>query len=154
MKFDHFEAVDIVASELEKYELDVQATHEKAMDIDILASLQNETVLKIVVRYLSPDSRYTFVPQRKFDVNDNYLFMAVLYDSGHGRREVYLLPASSWKRREEHFSTKNYDKPGQISEPEYGITFSEKTIEDISSYRLPFFLNRIIGDSKANNQPG
>lgn len=148
MKFDHFEAVDIVARELGKYDLDVQSTHERSMPIDIMASLPNETVLKLVVRYLSPDSRYTFVSQDNFNVNDNQLFMAVLYDSGPETREVYLLPASNWRRHEKHFMTKNYDKQGQKSEPEYGITFSGKTIEDISSYRLPFSINKLIRDSK------
>jgi hypothetical protein len=144
MKFDHFEVVDIVTRELEKYKLDVQATHERNMDIDILAVLPNEIVLKIKVRYVSPSSRYTFVRQDKFDVDDKLLYMAVLYDSGSETREVYLLPASNWKRRAEHFMTKNYDKVGQISEPEYGITFSGRTIEDISSYRLPFILDRML----------
>jgi len=147
MKFDHLEAVDIIARELEKYELDVQVTHDKSMDIDIIASLLNETVLKVIVRYVSPTSQYTFVSQDNFDVNDNQLFIAVLYDSGPATREVYLLPASTWGQRVEHFTTKNYDKPGQKSKPEYGINFSGKTIEDISSYRLPFYLNQMVRDA-------
>lgn len=147
MKFDHIEAVDIVARKLEKYEIDVQVTHDRGMDIDIIASLSNETVLKVIVRYVSPTSLYTFVSQANFDVNDNQLFIAALYDTGPATREVFLLPASNWRQRLEHFMTRDYDKPGQKSKPEYGITFSGKTLEDISSYRLPLFLNRMIKDA-------
>lgn len=61
VKERHYDSVVTVANELEKFGLDVQWTSEKNVDIDILATLPNDDVIKIVVRTVSPESQYPYV---------------------------------------------------------------------------------------------
>lgn len=141
-KFKHNDAVDIVAQALVSYDFDVSATHEKDFNIDIIAEHARGWTLKIVVRVVTLGS-YTWVEQSKFNIYDEKLFIAALYLKSENDYEIFVLPATAWQSKEMPFSIKNYDKPGQVSKPEFGITFSQKALEYLSSLSLPVFLSSL-----------
>lgn len=143
VKNKHDRSVEYVAKVLEGLVEEVQWTTEKDIEIDIIARFKNEDGIKIVVRTVSPESQYTWIGQTKFDIYDEKLFMAVLYEKGLNSKEIYLLPATEWQNIDGPFKTKNYDKPGQVSKPEYGITFSGIGIEKISHLSLPIILAKL-----------
>ena len=135
-KLNHIDSVATVAHALDKHGCTTQWTEEKQMDVDILATLPNDNIIKIVVRTVSADSQYTWINQKKFDIKDESLYIAALYIRNNIDKEIYLLPATEWQKAGTPFSTKNYDKPGLISEPEFGINFSQKTLEKLNAFRL------------------
>jgi hypothetical protein len=141
--FKHIDGVKIVANELMKLGLEVQYTAEREMPIDILVELQNDIIIKLIVRIVSPDSQYTWIEQSKFDTKDNFLYLAVLYRKSAINNTIYLFPASNWNNDNPPFRVKNYDKPDLVSKPEYGINFSYKTLESIENYRLPIIISKL-----------
>ena len=81
----------------------------------------------------------------KLDTEDEHLFIAALYRKSNINNIIYLLPATNWKHDNPPFRIKNYDKPGLVSKPEYGINFSQKTLELIENYRLKIIVSKLIG---------
>ena len=140
-KFPHSEAIEIVSSELVKQGLSVNITSSRDDDVDLYANLPNTKQLKIVVRTISP-SKYTWIAQSRFDLNNPQLYMAVVFVKDSSKPEVYLFPASEWKNGSP-FVSYAYDKPEQTSKPEYGITFSQKTIAKINSFKLHSFIKSL-----------
>lgn len=53
---------------------------------------------------------------------------------------VYLFPATVWNDLNSLFVSHDYDKPGQKSEPEWGINFSKKNKEELEKYRIEKFI--------------
>lgn len=93
--------------------------------------------LKIKVRSISQRGSYIFVEKTKFNIKDPDLFMAVLYIP-HDKEEriIYLVPATEWANDIYPFKGKDYNKPGQVSAPEWGISFSDKAKDAMEPYRF------------------
>ena len=93
--------------------------------------------LKIKVRSISQRGSYIFVEKTKFNVKDPDLFMAVLY-LPYDKEEwiIYLVPAAEWANDIYPFKGKDYNKPGQVSAPEWGISFSDKAKYAMEPYRF------------------
>lgn len=144
IKKKHDESVEYVANILRESIEEVLVTQEMDMEIDIIAELENGEAIRIVVRSASPDSQYTWISQNKFDISDDRLYMAVVYEKIPSNKVIYLIPSIKWQNSKEIFKTKNYGKPGQVSKPEYGINFSQKTIDEIESLELSKVLPKII----------
>lgn len=143
-RIKHSEVVDIVANEFDKYGLSILSTSAKEINADILVKAKSGVTLKIVVRALSPTSQYNFIQQERFDIEDINLYMAVVYYKNVFEQDIYLFPASAWKNAKSPFSSRLFNKPGLVSKPEYGITFSQKALEQIGMYRF----SSVIGNLK------
>lgn len=50
--------------------------------------------------------------------------------------DVFALPAAVWDKPENMFVDRNYEKEGQTSKPEYGISLARKNIGIIEKYRM------------------
>ena len=144
VKQKHYESVEYVAKVLEKALSEVQCTMEDHIDEDIIAEFKNEDAIKIIVRTVSPESQYTWISQTKFDIYDEQLFMAVLYKKSSSDKIIYLISATEWQNTDGPFKTKNYDKPGQVSKPEYGINFSGITMDKINHLSLQLILPKLM----------
>ncbi len=147
VKQKHSESIKYIVKVLEKLLPEVQFTTEKNMEVDIIAELDDANIIKIVVRTVSPESQYTWIRQTKFDIYDEQLFMAVLYEKNLNEKIIYILPATEWQNIDGPFKTKDYDKLGQVSKPEYGINFSRLTMEKINHLRLSTMLPKLIKDN-------
>ncbi len=49
---------------------------------------------------------------------------------------LYLVPATEWANDIYPFKGKDYNKPGQVSAPEWGISFSDKAKDAMEPYRF------------------
>ena len=56
--------------------------------------------------------------------------------------EVYIIPATAWKKPNEMFVDRNYDKPGQKSKPEWGINYSKKNLYLLKKYTAANYFNK------------
>lgn len=104
--------------------------------VDFTASLNGRT-MKIKIRTASFLGCYIFMEKRRFNICDKDLFMAVAYlPSNEDEKILYVVPATEWGKDVYPFKGKDYNKPGQISEPEWGISFSQKAKDAMKPYRF------------------
>lgn len=63
--------------------------------------------------------------------------MAIPYlPYGENLKDLYLVPATEWGKDIYPFKGRDYNKPGQVSEPEWGISFSQKAKDAMEPYRF------------------
>ena len=104
--------------------------------VDLIVSL-NGKIMRIKVRAISQMGSYIFMEKRRFDICDTGLFMAVTYiPRNNDEKILYLVPATEWGKGIYPFKGKDYDKPGLVSEAEWGISFSQKAKDAMESYRF------------------
>ena len=104
--------------------------------VDLIVSL-NGKIMRIKVRAISQMGSYIFMEKRRFDICDTDLFMAVTYiPRNNDEKILYLVPAKEWGKGIYPFKGKDYDKPGLVSEAEWGISFSQKAKDAMESYRF------------------
>lgn len=104
--------------------------------VDFTASLKGRT-MKIKVRTTSFIGSYIFMEKRRFNICDNDLFMAVAYlPSNEDEKILYIVPATEWGKDVYPFTEKDYGKPGQTSEPEWGLSFSQKAKDAMEPYQF------------------
>lgn len=109
--------------------------------VDFVASLNGRT-MRIKVRAVSQIGSYVFMEKRRFNICDTDLFMAVTYiPRDEDEKILYLVPATEWAKDIYPFKGKDYDKPGQTSEPEWGISFSQKAKDAMEPYRFSKILS-------------
>lgn len=98
--------------------------------------------IKIKVRSISQMGSYIFIRKDKFDIDDPYLYMAVAYITDN-EEILYLIPATDWKMDIYPLKGKDYDKPGLVSEPEWGINYSYKAKDALEKYRFANVIRNI-----------
>ena len=114
--------------------------------IDFIASLKGRS-MRIKVRAVSQIGSYVFMEKRRFNINDMTLFMAVSYiPRNEDEKILYLVPATEWKKDIYPFKGKDYDKPGQTSEPEWGVSFSQKAKDAMEPYRFSKIIAKVAID--------
>ncbi|WP_199241825.1 DUF6508 domain-containing protein [Desulfosporosinus sp. Sb-LF] len=118
-----------------------------AAQVDFLAVLSSSKRMKIKVRAISQLGSYVFIPKRKFNIEDPDLYMVVQYiPHENNERIMYIIPATEWGKDIYPFKGKDYDKPGQVSEPEWGISFSGKAKDAMEPYRFTKYVMKLLAD--------
>ncbi|HDX9590783.1 TPA: hypothetical protein ROX98_003839 [Bacillus pseudomycoides] len=74
-------------------------------------------------------------------LKENTLLALVIFkeDMNH---DFYLIPLTIWNNPDNVFVSRNFDKEGQISNPEWAINLSQKNLSRLEPYR---FVNTISG---------
>lgn len=65
---------------------------------------------------------YTFIRKSLMPLDDEHEVCLVRFEDGEDPH-VYVIPATAWDNPECGLSVRNYDKKGQKSKPEYGISY-------------------------------
>ncbi|GAB2520115.1 hypothetical protein [Nocardia heshunensis] len=104
------------------------------------ARLADDHVYDIQVKALRPKrTSYTFILEEQFDRRPTYLVAFVWLRVG-AEPELFLIPSPAWPLPGEKNSRllvhRPYDKPGQISKPEYGINVSARTRPLLEQFRF------------------
>ena len=63
------------------------------------------------------------------------IFYEVQVKSIYNLPDVYIIPATAWQEPNAVLVDRNYDKPGQKSKPEWGISYSNKNKDLIERYK-------------------
>lgn len=77
---------------------------------------------------------YVFAPKSKFDVNNEFMLLALVLLEEDKMPMMYLFPAYAWKTENNLF--KNRDFEGLKSEPEWGLNIYKKNIPLLDEYRV------------------
>lgn len=121
--------------EFASYGLDVYTSEVDDHGIDFVVKDRNKRFCEVQVKSLR-NKGYVFVRKSNFDVNDKNLYLMLLLFHNGKLPDVFLIPAEVWKKPNEVFVDRNYDKPGQKSAPEYGINISNKNSEILDIFRF------------------
>ena len=121
--------------ELASYGLDVYTSEVDDRGIDFVC-LSGRRLLKIQVKSIQKKTGFAVIKRRYFDVTDGDLYLLLLVFEQDRLPDPYLIPASAWRQENRLLKYYPYDKPGQASEPEYGVNLSAKNAPLLEEYRL------------------
>lgn len=113
--------------------------------VNFIAISNNKKELKVKVRAISQIGSYVFIEKTKFNINDPELYMALSYIPNNGDERIfYLIPAIDWGKDIYPLSGKDYYKAGQVSLPEWGISYSQKAKDALEPYRFSNIINKVL----------
>ena len=71
--------------------------------------------------------------------------MVLSYILNNGDERIfYLIPAIDWGKDICPLSGKDYGKAGQVSLPEWGISYSQKAKDALEPYRFSSIINKLL----------
>lgn len=121
--------------EFASYGFDVFTSEVDDHGIDFVVK-GKERYYAVQVKSIQEDTGYVYMKERYFDIEDDSLYLCVLIFGQDRLPDLYLIPAYEWKEGNELLKYHKYDKPGQKSEPEYGINISKKNMTLLEKYEF------------------
>lgn len=76
---------------------------------------------------------YIFLTKDKFPLRENLLAAIVLFANNEAP-SIYLIPSSVWLEPNALFVSRDYNKEGQKSKPEWGLNISQRNLPLLTSY--------------------
>ena len=90
------------------------------------------------------DYGYVFIAKSKMPVLTTHRLVCHIHFIDGQLPDVFVIPATAWAEPNEVLVDRNYDKPGQTSKPEWGISLSKKNYSLLDSYKADIKLKEII----------
>lgn len=131
--------------EFASYGFDVFTSEVDDHGIDFVC-LKKNRLFKIQVKSVQTSTNYVFMKEKHFDITDGNLYVCLLIFEQNHLPELYLIPAGEWKSENTLLKHMRYDKPGQKSEPEYGINLSNNSRGLLQKYRIDKMLDGLQAD--------
>ena len=93
---------------------------------------------------------YAFLSKSKMPILTEYRLICFLHFTDGKLPDVFVIPSTAWKNPNAVLVDRNYDKPGQKSHPEWGISLSRKNYELLNQYNAERWL--VVASDKAEEQ--
>lgn len=90
------------------------------------------------------DYGYAFIPKSKMRVLTNQRLVCHIHFLERQQPDVFVIPATAWAEPNAVLVSRNYDKPGQTSDPEWGISLSKKNYGLLDPYKADIQLTEIL----------
>jgi hypothetical protein len=90
------------------------------------------------------DYGYMFISKSKMPNLDAHRLVCHIHFIDNQLPDVFVIPATAWLQPNAVLVERNYDKPGQTSNPEWGISLSKKNYEILFPYRSDIKLKEIL----------
>lgn len=126
--------------EFTSYGYDVYTSEVDDHGVDFVAKSPQGVFLEVQVKAVRDN--YVFIRKDKITLDDAHLVCYMRFSDG-ALPEVYLIPASVWNTPNAVFVSRDYEKPGQKSKPEWGINYSLKNSCLLEPYRAENFFQPI-----------
>ena len=81
------------------------------------------------------DYGYVFISKAKMPVLTSHRLVCYLHFIDGQLPDVFVIPATAWDKPNAVLVDRNYDKPGQTSKPEWGISISKKNYSMLDTYK-------------------
>ena len=81
------------------------------------------------------DYGYVFISKSKMPVLTSHRLVCHLHFIDGQLPDVFVIPATAWDKPNAVLVDRNYDKPGQTSKPEWGISISKKNYSMLDTYK-------------------
>ena len=125
----------LACMEFLSYGIDTYPTTVDDHGVDLVIKDKNGRFCEIQVKSLFRAS-YTYILKRHLNVENPNYYVFFLHFKNESAPTAYLIPATAWKNPEGALVSRDYDKVGQKSQPEYGISLSRKTIDSLEKYKF------------------
>ncbi|WP_019227240.1 hypothetical protein [Sedimentibacter sp. B4] len=137
-------ATEIIEKSFKENGFKVEPSNLPIGQVNFIATSNSRNEIKIKVKAITQIGSYIFIRKTNFNINDSNLYMALLYvpDNG-GEKLLYLIPAEDWGKDIYPLSGKDYNKKGQVSLPEWGISYSKKAKDALQTYRFSNMIHKI-----------
>ena len=90
------------------------------------------------------DYGYVFISKSKMPVLTSHRLVTHIHFIDDQLPDVFVIPAIAWAEPNAVLVERNYDKPGQKSQPEWGISLSKKNYDMLLPYRSDKMLQGIL----------
>ncbi len=126
--------------EFASYGFEVYTSEVDDHGVDFIAKLPGENKFYEVQVKSVRDYGYIYMAKSKMPVLSENRLVCYLHFVDGKLPDVFVIPATAWKTPNAVLVDRKYDKPGQKSEPEWGINISKKNYDLISEYRAENWL--------------
>ena len=109
--------------------------------VDFIVKKPNENSFYEVQVKSICNSGYVFCRKDKMPLKDIWLLCLLRFVDDE-LPEVYIIPATTWLEPKPPFVSRDYEKEGQKSKPEWGINVSKKNLPQLSNYSAAVFFNK------------
>jgi hypothetical protein len=120
--------------EFTMYGFEVYSAEVDDRGVDFVARKDKGAFVEVQAKSLR-DFGYIFMRKTHFSPKEGlYVALGLLQD---GKEPLsFLVPSHVWKAPNSVFVDREYDLPGQKSQPEWGINFSRKNLPTLEQYAL------------------
>ena len=81
------------------------------------------------------DYGYVFISKSKMPALTSHRLVCYLHFVDGELPDVFVIPATAWDKPNAVLVDRNYDRPGQTSKPEWGISISKKNYSMLDTYK-------------------
>jgi hypothetical protein len=118
-----------------KYGFDIYHPEIDDKGIDFIVRISAGVYLEIQTKGRRSHD-YFYMEKPKFPINEStYLFLALCPEK-ISEDTFYLIPSTAWRTPNDLFRDRDYVKKGQKSKPEWGLTFTKKSLPLLDYYRF------------------
>lgn len=121
--------------EFASYGFEVYTSEVDDHGVDFVAKIPGENKFYEVQVKSVRDYGYIYMAKSKMPELSTDRLVCYLHFVDGKLPDVFVIPAVAWKNPNAVLVDRKYDKPGQKSEPEWGINISKKNYDLLSDYR-------------------
>ena len=126
--------------EFASYGFEVYTSEVDDHGVDFIAKLPGENrFYEVQVKSLR-EYGYIFMAKSKMPEPSDERLICFLHFIDGKLPDVFVIPASAWKNPNTILVDRKYDKPGQKSEPEWGVNVSKKNYNLLTEYKADIWL--------------
>ena len=129
--------------EFASYGFEVYTSEVDDHGVDFIAKLPGENKFFEVQVKSVRDYGYIYMDKSKMpELSEDRLVCYLHFIDGQ-LPDVFVIPATAWKNPNAVLVDRKYDKPGQKSEPEWGINISKKNYNLLDEYKVDCWLKEM-----------
>ena len=129
--------------EFSLYGFEVYTSEVDDHGVDFVAKQPNsEQFFEVQVKAIS-NTGYVFARKDKVRLKDNWLLCLLRFVDGI-EPEIYIIPATIWATGQKPFVSRNYEKEGQKSKPEWGVNISKRNVPLLAEYTSEKFFAQLV----------
>ena len=126
--------------EFASYGFEVYTSEVDDHGVDFVAKLPGENRYYEVQVKSVRDYGYIYMTKSKMPELSEDRLVCYLHFIDRQLPDVFVIPATAWKNPNAVLVDRKYDKPGQKSEPEWGINISKKNYNLLDEYKADCWL--------------
>ena len=122
--------------ELTSYGFDVYTSEVDDHGVDFVAkALGGSKYYEIQVKSVR-DYNYVYIPKSKMPELTDVRLVCYMHFLDGNLPDVFIIPATAWSEPDAVLVNREYDKPGQTSDKEWGINISRKNYHLLDKYKI------------------
>lgn len=126
--------------EFASYGFEVYTSEVDDHGVDFVAKLPGKNKFYEVQVKSVRDYGYIYMAKSKMPELSEERLVCYLHFVDGKLPDVFVIPATAWKNPNVVLVDRKYDKPGQKSEPEWGINISKKNYDLLANYKADNWL--------------